>query len=261
MKCSHCGYEDASAFTFCPQCGSAVPQPQPAPAASVAERMTQVLKDNLFLVICILISCGSGLSLLNGDLPVLNILATIFLWLLYSQSRKGTVNEQQLRNLSGTVYAAYVINYVAYSIVAVCGIVVAFLLSAVTALPGVLDELLWEIESAAGISSDAISMILAASAVWIGVLLLVIAAGAIVLNYFSLGSIHKFVQSLYKSVEADQVQFVKRRAAQIWLLVMGILSGLSALASMDNFLTFLSEGSTATALIISSIYVKKYFPE
>ena len=83
MKCSNCGYESQEDFIYCTNCGTAVAD---APAVSlnpVADKVLAVLKDRLFLVICILMSVSCVAALMCESIPIINILLTIFLWLTY----------------------------------------------------------------------------------------------------------------------------------------------------------------------------------
>ena len=129
MKCIKCGFESAEDFNFCPVCS----EPQtPVESVSInpaADVVMPALKDNLFLAICILITIYCGLALVSGTLPLIQVLTTIFLWLVYSQSKEGFVSENHLRNVSGTVYAGYVINNVVFGIIAFCGIIIGGLFS------------------------------------------------------------------------------------------------------------------------------------
>jgi len=260
MKCNHCSYESTDVFTVCPQCGTPV---QASAASTVAERMTQMLKDPLFLVLCILISCATLFSLFVGGVPVIYVLATIFLWLLFAQSRKQTVNAQQLRNLSGTVYAAYVISYVGFAILAVCGVVLLALSSlAGSATPELWEEMYLELNGTYFTGLDLTGDLLSSVLFVLCIVFILVGAVGIVINYFSLGNIHKFLKSVYQSVDAEKMLFVKYRVASTWLIVLGVLSGISAVQSLlTDALAFLSNGAGAAAMIVAGVYIKKYFPE
>ena len=71
--------------------------------AGLVNQIRLFLQDPLFLALCILYSIHTGLSLISGDLPLLSILMTIFLWLFYSQGRNGLVAPNYIRCISGTV--------------------------------------------------------------------------------------------------------------------------------------------------------------
>ena len=72
-----------------------------APVQTVADRVLPALKDGIFLAICILMSASCLISLSMDSIPLINILATVFLWLTYAQSRKDIVDAKHLRCVSG----------------------------------------------------------------------------------------------------------------------------------------------------------------
>lgn len=119
MKCANCGFESEQNYSVCPQC-QANTQSNPA-----AQKILCVLKDPLFLVICILMSISCAISLAADNLPLINILITVFLWLTYAQSRKEIADAKHLRFISGAVYANYVINYVIAGLVVILGVIFA----------------------------------------------------------------------------------------------------------------------------------------
>jgi len=94
------------------------------------------------------------------------------------------------------------------------------------------------------------------------IVFILVGAVGIVINYFSLGNIHKFLKSVYQSVDAEKMLFVKYRVASTWLIVLGVLSGISAVGSLTtDVFGFLANGAGAAAMIVAGVYIKKYFPE
>jgi hypothetical protein len=220
-----------------------------------------VLKDNLFLALCICLSVGTGAGLIGGNLNVINILASVFLWLVYAQAQKNNVDASQLKNVSGTVYASYVINNVACVIIGICGTVIGVVL----AMFGgeVAEELLMYTE----FNDEYMIDIISESAVLFGVIIVVtsiIAAIVIwVVNFFGTRNIHKLAKSLYKSVESDKLSLVKCRAAHNWLMVFGIFSVLSALSSLTDFyiIGVVQSGGMAAAQIIAATLINRYLSD
>lgn len=278
MKCIHCGFE-SEGYAFCPHCGRALPQaPEAQPAAEApveptenaglaAAHILQVLKDPLFLVVCILLSVTCVLQISVGGLPILQILAVIFLWLTYAKSRSDVPDREQLRNLSGTAYANYVIMNVASILTAVGGIM--FLVSAgiVEALaePGydLLTELELDLDLGAlfPVSNMDPGKLAASIFTGMGIIFIVVAVVMFILNLKGMRPIHRFAKSLYQSLDADQLQFENCGKAGTWLMVFGIFCGISAVSSLSDlyYTAFLADGTQAAALIIASVLVKRYF--
>ena len=279
MKCTKCGYECENDFTFCPGCGQpaaeqpeAAPSqqtaPQPMPNASeyavpnpVAGRMLSMFKDTLFLVVCILQSASVLFSICKADFPILGILFTIFLWLIYAQGRKNIADAKFMRYVSGTVFAQYVIKWVVCGLLAFFGLIFTALFS-VIANTEFFDYIVDEFNKlASGYSSIIVSLLSSVAAV-VGILMIVIAIGVALVNIFGTRSIHRFTQSLYRSAECGNLVVVKKNTAQCWFMVFGVLNGISALGNLaGNALGFLASGCAAAVYILAYLLVKKYFAD
>lgn len=269
MKCRFCGYESGEDFSFCPSCGNAVTdgkdelcvEREEPSGASAVYRILNLLKDNLFLVLCICLSVGTGAGLIGGNLNVINVLASVFLWLVFAQVQKNNVDATQLKNVSGTVYASYIINNVACVIIGICGTVCGVVL----AMFGgeVAEELLIYTE----FNDENMIDIISESAVLFGVIIVVasiITATVMwMINFFGTRSIHKFAKSLYKSVESDKLSLVKCRAAHNWLMVFGIFSVISAVSSLTDFyiIGVVQSVGMAAAEIIAAMLINRYLSD
>ena len=116
MICNHCGYQANEDFAFCPNCGKSVNEGQQTAGENndqqtegqvfqnvsvqadfATQKALSLFKDSLFLVICILQSVATGLSLIGKSFPIIGILFTVFLWLIYSQSSKNIVSAKYMR--------------------------------------------------------------------------------------------------------------------------------------------------------------------
>lgn len=289
MKCPNCGYEAPNDFNFCKKCGTpsgranspqaAQPAPQAAPqsapqAATVsspaASRMLSILKDPLFMVLCIAVSVATVFEIVTGTIPVLNILFCVFLWLAFSKAYTGTVDGAQLRNLSGTVYAQYVVNNVLFGILAVTGVVVMFLLIGISGeLAGLEDELgefLMYLEDELGFTLDIsfglmeIIWYLLTVAGWIlGVLISAVGVVGLVFNRLITRRFHRFAQSIYKGLE-DPTVAPALGGVKGWLMALGVINGISALSTLGASGSLgLASAGTAVAAIMASLLVKKYF--
>ena len=255
MICSNCGYENQDSYTFCPQCGGSL-TPQEAPKSP----LLGVLQDKLFLVMCILLSCISGFTLLSGSVPLLQGLCTIFLWIVYSHSRKGTVNTQQLRSVSGTIYASYIINFVLSGILVLMGIVCAAAFGVIFSSTDYVNEILSYFTDSPEVFTTA-GALLGSLSGWVFFFAFVLAAGVIVVfNIFSIGQIHTFVKSVYQNAETGTENYLKVIPAKNWLIVLAVFSGINALSSLsDSFMAALSSGCTCALYITAVLLITKYF--
>lgn len=260
MKCVNCGFESQENFAVCPNCSSVAAQE--AQIVNPAENVIlAALKDKFFLVICILMSITTVLSFAGGGIPVLNILFTVFLWLTYAQANKNIADPKHIRGLSGTVYANYVITYVACGIIFVCGLLVALLFGVLAGNAEIYGALMDELGSFDTATQTIINMILSFSGWIVFVILALVAVAGVLFNIFALGKIHRFTKSVYKSLEQCTLNIEKAAAAKKWLLVFGIFGAISAASALmsANIIGAASSGCTAVAEILCYVLIGKYF--
>lgn len=220
-------------------------------------------KDTLFLVICILYSVNVGFSLIKLNFPIINILITIFLWLAFVQFKKDVLDASKIKYISGTVFAKKIINYVSCGLLVLGGLICAF---AVTALrsSGVYSKILSQIRSYIGTAYyTTIMSALNAGGFLVFIICVIIAAILFVLTFIGINSIHKFIQTSYKSMETGMFNVTKAKAASIWLIVFAVFNGLSALGGLigGNVIGLVTNGSICAAYIIFSIMIRKYFAD
>lgn len=264
MKCYNCGCESPEDFAFCPKCGaprSSEPQwggdvMQPSQPPQAVQRVLTSLKDSLFLVFCILFTVGTAAPIINGGFSVINILLTIFLWITYAKAQSGVASRENLRCISGTVFASYVIGYVAAGGLALGGL-------AMMALGKSASAILAEIMAYTGVDLyDVISGGFASFfASFLGIVCIIVAVVLALFNYFGIRSIHRFVQSVYRGLDDAGIQPVKVNAAGAWLLVLGIFYGIDTVSSLfnGNMVSFVIAGSLSAAYIIGYVMVKRYY--
>lgn len=280
MKCKHCSYEHTEDFTFCPLCGTDNSEPSAASGcdsaaacseASVppislnpaADHVLGALNSKLFLTVCILFTVSSGLAVFDGNFNVITILLTIFSWLTFSQAKKGLADSSNIRHISGTVYAFYVIEYVLAGLFAVIGLLFSAIFGVISSNTAMISELMSEIEVEITGYGPIVETLLSASSVLVLTIFVIAAVIIFLINFFGLRSIHRFIQSLYQSIDAGQIFFVKCTSAKNWLMTFGVFSAISALSSVSSntSLALYSEGAMAAALIVASVLVKKNFSE
>lgn len=253
MKCHQCGFESELTYPVCPQCQA---QLQPNPAA---QSILKALKDSLFFVICILFSVAVVMSLAADSLSVPNILIAVFLWLVYAQSKKDIADAKHLRCVSGAVYANYVITYVAAGLVLVLGIICTAAFGLIASDPTLIEAMLADV---ADVDLDALTQMFAIiPSTLILVVFVIVAAIIVVLNIFSMRYIHRFAQSVYKSIEAGVLKLKYVDAAKAWLFVFGGFAAVICLSSLSDgqITAAFSSGADAAACIIAGILIRKYF--
>ncbi len=256
MKCNKCNFQSEQDFAFCPNCsapaGEPVPAVEPVPNP-VGEKVMAALRDKMFLAICVLMTVSAFLGLASGGIPVFQILFSIFLWITFSKVRKNIVDTNQLKNLSGTVYAQYVVFNVAGCIFVVCGVVSVVLLALSGSL-GIFDSLL----SQFGLFSSGLSGAFVFASGWLLlVVITVIAAAMLAVSLLGWRKIHRFAKSVYTSIESYSESIQYAAAAKNWILAFGIIDAVSAIASGD-FTTFLAGGCSAAAAIVAYLLINKY---
>lgn len=253
MRCINCGYDNDENAHFCIKCGSGLAYNQ----NPLKEIMPRLVKDSLFLVICILYTTGIVFSLINRNMPIIEILMALFLWLLYAQCKKETMASNYMRCISGTIFASYVVRWVVGCLVVIAGcfLVATAIMMESSSQWRMIYSAIWPYIDRYNMFDGAYAdmfLVLFSFALIFGAII------ALAVNAAGLRSIHRFAQSIYKSFEDGKCNLVKCGAARTWLMVFGVFDALSALRSREVFSLF-AEGCMAAALIISSVLVKKYF--
>ena len=147
MKCNRCGYESNEDFKFCPICGVDATQENSFMINPAEDLVLSVVKDKLFLILCILMTAASALSgLLSGSFDIISILITIFLWITYSNGKKNVVQYNNIRNISGTIYAEYVIVNVLSVLFMVISVIIGFCFSLIDGSFDIVEDVLNEFE-------------------------------------------------------------------------------------------------------------------
>lgn len=258
MKCNEYGYESSEQFVYCPHC-SAPTQGPPVSENTAATTVLAMLQDKLFLFLCIAVAASCILSISAGGLPLLHILITVFLWLAYADAQKGTVNTEHLRSVSGTVYAQYVINHVLAVLILVMGVLFAVLFHSVADLATVRQSLL-EVIADFGLAID-LNAILALSGTVVLIAFALVAVLIEVFNILSLGKIHRFLKSLYTGVRAGKLELKSLSGARVWLLILGICSGLGMLDMLTDPFAALSSAASCATCILAWILIGKHLTD
>lgn len=269
MKCINCGFDIKQDFQCCPNCGApkSVEQPiveqppvvEPISLNPAADKILCALKDNLFFAICILMTLGCVLLIADRDLPLINILITIFLWLTYSSAKKGIADANQLRSISGVVYANYVITNVVCGILIICGVLVGLLFSLMVNTNDVIDTIMFELNKIGLDFADFPQQLIVLAGWAVGIAFIIIAAIVLVVNLLGMRKIHRLAKSVYQSIMYQNPNFENPRGAKGWLVFFGICAGIMTLFSIaTGLVTALVSACSASAAIISAILVHKY---
>ena len=263
MKCLNCGLEYSNEFAFCPNCGAAAPMAEPVSLNPVADRVTSALRDNLFLALCIAFTVSTGLSVIMGGINVIFILLTVFLWIAYSKASSNNDPTDALRCISGTVYAQYIIDNVAAILLMVFGsiLTVTFLnaknltkmvAETMSELTEELEEVIPEIET---YGAEAFTILFRL----IGPLLIAVGIIILLINFFSVRKIHKFLKTTYLSMSFRAPFIEKIKTTRNWLIAFAVYYGLATFSVMTNILSLLTNGGVFVSLILAVIIINKYF--
>ena len=259
MKCSQCGYETAQNNAFCPQCGMHLPRQEASPGALSAQ-ILPALQDKLFLIVCILLSVNCIMSLSAGSVPLIDILITVFLWLTYTQAKKGIADASHLRCVSGAVYAQYVITYIVAVLVLVVGVIFFIAFNAISgSTAGLWNEVLGDLAQEE-VFAAIMAILPSVSGAVIIVVCALVTVVVMVFNIFTMRYLHRFAKSVYRSIQqgTNAVEYVK--AAKTVLFILGGLAAVSGLSSLFDgyFTSFVSNAASAGASIIAGLLVRKY---
>jgi len=259
MKCTNCGFDLEQGARFCTACGTEAAETQAVSLNPMADKILLALKDNLFLIICILFSIGTAASLVNDGLPVINILLTIFLWLTYSKSRKNIADGTQLRNISGCVYANYVIMNVLAIIFIVCGVIFAFAFSLLSGSADFVNSFVSGFDEAIPGLNALPQAFLAVSGWVIGTVFLFVGVVCLVLNILGMKKVHLFAKSVYMTVNAQCTELENAKKVKGWLIFFAVCEGISALSALTtSVISAVSGGCICAVIILAIVLINKY---
>lgn len=264
MKCLNCGYDNNNEDAhFCQGCGTALK----SNLNTWAEQIILLLKDDLFMILCILYSVSTAFSLINlGVFTIIGILMTIFLWMLFAQGRKGIIDSKYMHYISGTIFAAYIVKWIQCVISVLYGVMLVIFSFSIQSgkFWGIFDDMFdidimpYMDDYFEGLNLITNFYLLLASAA-----IIVSAIIGMIFNGFGRRAIHRLAQSVYKSLEGGKIYLFRCEAAQNWLMAYGILNAIYAVVSLPrgDVAAFLNGGCWSAAVIIGSILVRKYFAD
>lgn len=267
MFCPNCGSQMMDGTIFCTNCGSPM---TPRSMIVRGNRVITALQDPLFLVICILWSISALVQLIIVGFPdVITVLLTIFFWITFAKARRGETPQNQLRCISGVVYAQYIIGFVASGVFFLLGVLmIVFGVATKGRLPE-LNSFLWDYFPNLFLGSGSAFIIV--FFVIMGFSLIFGGGVSLVINLLGYRRIHRFAKSVYENAYSD-MPLPDAKAARIWLMIFGIISaaqipnyllvmvtsGVES-GSVSGFILSLASGCNVAVAILASVLVKKYY--
>lgn len=277
MFCPNCGNEIKEGALFCAQCGTKVnatqqpsevtlettlePASQEQQVSAVTEKLLAIFKDKLFLVISILLSASTLFQIAMGSgLPVTAILFTIFTWICYIQATSNKTDPKYVKWISGTVFAEYVLLWVAFGGMA---LVTLTMLATTFAADGLIGELLQRLEPEFGGALNAFFALgLPMELVFVVATIVFAIATAIIglYNGICVRNIHKFTKTLHTSASLGFIKVENLKKVSGCLIAVAVYYGLSAISTL-TFMSLMINGTLAATAIIGALLLKKYFSE
>lgn len=254
------------------------------------DKLAEAFSSPLYLTLAVLMSIVTGASLLGGGgIEIFYLLSTIGAWLVYAAAKNNGISSEGLAIISGTSKAVRIVSLVLAILVLVIAVFSTVGISAIIseipekmsaeAFMKVIDKEMangsLELDTQTyGLIRDALYEIGRATegmdiSAFISIFLIIItvvmyAAGAVLL-VFSLTfykTLHKFNKSLCERARMG-AEVKKASSLRVWLMVLGIISGIGAISgpNLFNMFALASSLSGAATYIIGSIWIGKYFLE
>lgn len=277
MKCPHCYADNPDGAKYCSCCGEPIvvqethdfssqtfSSSQPFSAEQTAENPGFGFRAKLLsltgpwlLSLAILETVAAAVGLANRDFEIFAILSAVFLWLMYSSAKKGTVDLKNLRRYVAVSRAKYIVMLVAVGLFAVVGVLAIALAPFSDKLPeNVFVYAEGELEFLAEYGDNVVLIAC-------GIVLLTVAAVLLVFTLCGYKKIHNYLRSLYISAENDAYTPDNPDQAGKWMIVFGVLNVISALSggvrSVSGGLNIglISSGCSAAVLFIGYAVLKK----
>ena len=245
----------------------------PVTEAPAVHPITKAVKSQKFLAICILYSFYFGLPVIaslnsNLNFNVIGLLFTIGLWMVYANGQKISLAEPLAFTapnlLSGTVKACRIITLVLSILFMVSGVLCGICVPILNAAPDFKEEIVGEFQAIQLIVGNNVFRFAdhpdMAGAILIGCAICLILAGVLclVLYYcFFYRYLHRLTYSICENLKhGSEIDYGP--ALRKWMLVLGILTAVSALLSQTTFVA-VANGCSGAAMIVTSIWLKENF--
>lgn len=274
MKCSKCGVEYDIMHGCCPNCGEvAVPKQvvvevkhdaPPVKEVNVnpgQEKILALLKDKMFLLICIFLTVSCALSITGGAIPVFPTLIAIFMWILYAGAKKDIVKENQINAIKTTIRVEYILSNVVNIFLILAGIATCLVM---VLFAGVMETL--AIGLMEFLEDDlGIPMFLSLSAntitiLFCGILQLsstIAGIYGLVVNLLFLRKINNFAKEVHNNAIIKNSNYTTALSAKKWIFAYGIFMIADVLLSA-NPQVFIGDALLFASIIMGSMLIGKY---
>lgn len=242
MFCPECGNQLPDNANFCGACGTSVPNTS---ENKVLHFFKEKIAAPVFTVATALLTAGASLGVFSGELPVVEILTVIGLWMLVSAAK----GNKPLAGYKGGLTMARVaiqiervFNWIAVVALAVSGLLIALLGTAAAQFIGS-EEIFSDPEFSTYLGllgGFDIADIGGVLFVVLGIVFVVLAVFVALLNVFMLGSFLKCALSFENSAKTGNLFIDKASAARGWIIFIGVLEGISAVGVFANVAFFLT---------------------
>ena len=262
MICQRCGHENDLGAIYCTACGEPF-APPPQIHNPVSSRFLALFRDKLFLVLCVLISVSIGANFLAGaGLSITGAIILGFLWALYADAKKSVVKSSNIRVISGTLFAEFILDIVGAVACVLMGVLFAaasvFLngLSADSEVAAAILQALKEANFYLKVSgfSVPISWQTVKGLLWISSAIMLFGALEMIVVYaIGYRKLNRLTKSAYKGVESGELEIAGLGGVKVWLVLFAVVNGLSAmlkLLSLDLF-GVASDATKIAAIIVA----------
>ncbi len=259
MNCPNCKHKFDRPYLQCPNCKANI-KLEDIRLTPLESKLLFAFNDKLFLIIAILTTTTSLLSFACKGLPVMSILFSIFLWIAYSNAKKGFVSKNNLRAISGTVYAEYLINNIFAIFTIVLGFVVGILMSIVSVDADTIASFIQEKIDITFINLDQIlNFCLKIPALLFIVASIIVAVYVLIPNLLWLHKVHNFAKSLYTNLENDIENPEIPLKARNSLFILSSIVITESIITYSGVLSFLTAATLSVAGVLTAILIDKYF--
>jgi hypothetical protein len=259
MNCPNCKHKFDRPYLQCPNCKANI-KLEDIRLTQLENKLLSAFRDKLFLAIPILTTVSAVLSLIDKGLPVFSILFSIFLWITYSNAKKGFVTRKNLRAISGTIFAEYLGNIIWAISMTILGFVTIILFSLTSMDTATLIEAINEkFNLQSGMISHIPNLFLKNPLFFIIMAFLLRTAYILITNLLWRHKIHNFTQSVYKNLENDIESPEITLKARNSLFILSSVIITESIIIYSGILHILTSLTLCVAGILSAILINKYF--
>ena len=251
MNCPKCRNLIPDNSLYCPACGEPLTKPDSATNGlpPVIASLTALFSNKLFFAATILMTISAAVGFIGGGIPIFPTLIAIAMWIAYDAIKKNNVMGlgTPLKMFSGLSLAEYIINWVLVGCFAAVGLI---MMAGGTTFGSLVNDY-WNY---IGDFSD-LAYLEEFGGIVIVILGICIIIAAVIVALFNALVVKKMrncAKSVMVTFQTGINQITNLKFTRNWILVIGILSGVSALSSMwgVNLFAAVGEGCASATYII-----------